>query len=595
MTFKHTKFEDSPVMRSLEKVARERGLVKEPTVLEKIASRPANKKLDITPTSSMMDNIFKLTAGLRAKGLVKEAAELEQNYFNYKQAQTLYEAHKETGEDVVHSAHPKGSHKLEGVEGEEATFEDILDKHVKFLNMVEKKPTGKLSSSAHVLSEVKKALGQFVGEMPSGGVTGGGVSSTDQHSPAKNEMVQANADVQAAIAMATKGGGLTSIVQDWARGRAAIVTSAMTTLTPDTINDAKSAISAISRNLHPNALHNFLPEFLNKGISTDALWGVIDQKLNSAQAHCDAAIQHLAQAMAEEATKTSSVSRRMQQLMAIAQADPEALKKGKEAMVQALQLVDRGLGEFLNTYYGAALEQVKGGIDYSRKQIADKIQKIKDTGDGNFPTQLMNDISAQIVAAKDWVDKQRKFFSEGEGKFDDATWWRKFNYAASLVGQGQSMSWGAAQAINEGDLSGLAFHAAHISADEVMNTINISLVRPLTQIKNDLSGIDKEQIKSPKLKQVFPALLDDVSKAVSSAQAASGNIIKASDPNLRVIHPSKIAAAFGPPLDKDNRGVPIFAKVTDLNSFKAKCNYIVSIYQNYLKMIKQSVGTQNVS
>jgi hypothetical protein len=147
-------------MRSLEKVAQEKGLVKQPTVLEKIASRPAVKKLDVTPTSSMMDNIFKLSAGLRAQGLVKEAAELETNYFNFKQAQTLYEAHKEKGEDVIHSAHPKGSHKLEGVEGQEATFEDILDKHTKFLDMVGKKPTGKLESTAHILSEVKKALAQ---------------------------------------------------------------------------------------------------------------------------------------------------------------------------------------------------------------------------------------------------------------------------------------------------------------------------------------------------------------------------------------------------------------------------------------------------
>jgi hypothetical protein len=158
MTFKHIKFEDSSIMRSLERVAQEKGLVKPTTVLEKIASRSANKKLDVIPTSSMMDNIFKLTAGLRSQGLIKEAAELESNYFNYKQAQTLYEAHKEKGEDVIQFAHPKGSHKLEGVEGDEAIFEDILDKHVKFLKMIEKKPTGKLSSSAHILSEVKKAL-----------------------------------------------------------------------------------------------------------------------------------------------------------------------------------------------------------------------------------------------------------------------------------------------------------------------------------------------------------------------------------------------------------------------------------------------------
>lgn len=156
MTFKHMKFEDSPTMRALEKVAKEKGLVK-PETLEKKAS--VTKKADYTPTPNLMENILKLCAGLRTQGLAKEAAELETNFLNYKQAQTLYETSKEKGEDLVNDAHPKGSHKLEGVEGEEATFETILDQHLKHLQMIEKKPTGKLST-ASILKSVKKALGQ---------------------------------------------------------------------------------------------------------------------------------------------------------------------------------------------------------------------------------------------------------------------------------------------------------------------------------------------------------------------------------------------------------------------------------------------------
>lgn len=159
MTFKHIKFEDSPIMRSLEKVAKEKGLVKPESVLQKLASRPAVKKVDATPSTNLMENIFKLCEGLRSQGLVAEANELEVNYFQFKQAQTLYEAHKEKGEDLIHAAHPDGSHKLEGVEGDEACFEDILDQQVKTLQKIQKKPTGKLESNAHVLSEVKKALG----------------------------------------------------------------------------------------------------------------------------------------------------------------------------------------------------------------------------------------------------------------------------------------------------------------------------------------------------------------------------------------------------------------------------------------------------
>lgn len=156
MTFKHMKFEDSPTMRALEKVAKEKGLVK-PETLEKKAS--IAKKADYTPTPNLMENIFKLCAGLRTQGLVKEAAEIETNYLNYKQAQTLYETSTEKGDDLVDAAHPKGSHKLEGVAGEEAVVETIIDQHLKHLEMVNKKPTGKLSS-ASVLNAVKKVLGQ---------------------------------------------------------------------------------------------------------------------------------------------------------------------------------------------------------------------------------------------------------------------------------------------------------------------------------------------------------------------------------------------------------------------------------------------------
>jgi len=67
----------------LEKVAKEKGLVK-PESLEKKAA--LTKKADYTPTPDLMENIFKLCAGLRSNGLVKEANEIETNYLNYKKA-----------------------------------------------------------------------------------------------------------------------------------------------------------------------------------------------------------------------------------------------------------------------------------------------------------------------------------------------------------------------------------------------------------------------------------------------------------------------------------------------------------------------------
>lgn len=153
MTFKHVKFEDSIVMRSLEKVAKDKGLVKSDPL-----HKTASKTLDITPTDNLTDNVLRLCAGLRAQGLVKHADEVETNYLNFKCAQTLYETSKEEGDDLVHAAHPKGSHKLDGVDSDEATFEDILDGHLKMVQVLEKKPTGKLSS-AYYIKDVKTALG----------------------------------------------------------------------------------------------------------------------------------------------------------------------------------------------------------------------------------------------------------------------------------------------------------------------------------------------------------------------------------------------------------------------------------------------------
>ena len=153
MSFKND-FSSSEVMRSLEKIAQEKGLIK-PDPIKKTA---AAKKADFTPTSNLMENIFKLCAGLRTQGLEKVAMEVEMNYLNYKQAQTLYETSKEKGEDVIHAAHPDGSHKMENIDSDEATFEDILDKHTKMLQVIEKKPHGKLSSAAQILKAVKIAL-----------------------------------------------------------------------------------------------------------------------------------------------------------------------------------------------------------------------------------------------------------------------------------------------------------------------------------------------------------------------------------------------------------------------------------------------------
>jgi hypothetical protein len=152
MNFKHEKFDDSAVMRSLEKVAREKGWVE-----VKPITKSASNELNLSPSPNLVDNVMKLCAGLRQAGLERYALDVENKFVAFKQAATLYDTHGETGDDLIDAAHPKGSHKMEGLDN--AVFKTILDRHVDMINMIDKKPSGKLSTSEEVISAVKKALG----------------------------------------------------------------------------------------------------------------------------------------------------------------------------------------------------------------------------------------------------------------------------------------------------------------------------------------------------------------------------------------------------------------------------------------------------
>ena len=128
-------------MRSLVRVFQEKGLLKDEPI-----QKTAAPKFDLTPSGDLIDNLMKLCSGLRRSGFEKQAEELEGKFIQYKRANSLYNISGEDGEDLVHAAHPNGSHKMENIDSDEATFEDILDKHLKTLNVVNKQPTGKLAS-----------------------------------------------------------------------------------------------------------------------------------------------------------------------------------------------------------------------------------------------------------------------------------------------------------------------------------------------------------------------------------------------------------------------------------------------------------------
>jgi len=183
MTFKHTKFDESAIMRSFEKTARNKGLITDEPAVYGLVKQAASK-IDLKPTENLTLNIVKLCEGLRSKGFSKYANEIENKFMTYKRAETLYDVHNETGDDVVDQAHPDGSHKLEGVDGD-STFETILDQHEMIKKIVDKNPTGKLSNNKDILRAVKVALGQ------SGA---GGASPVEQTELDKKEEVSSEQD-----------------------------------------------------------------------------------------------------------------------------------------------------------------------------------------------------------------------------------------------------------------------------------------------------------------------------------------------------------------------------------------------------------------
>jgi len=173
MTFKHITFGESPVMRSLEKVAMERGMF-EPDPVVKEASV---EKL-YEPTESLLNDMFLLANGLRENGFIVEADALEDKILEHKQAAKAAEkAVKDQGEKMLDDAHPEGDVEVAPSQsgyGKMLTQKTTQDEIKKIIN---KMPTGKLANKqaqlgAHILAPkvgyemavaFGKAMGPYVG------------------------------------------------------------------------------------------------------------------------------------------------------------------------------------------------------------------------------------------------------------------------------------------------------------------------------------------------------------------------------------------------------------------------------------------------
>jgi hypothetical protein len=153
MTFRTADFQNSATLRSLQRLALEKGLIK--PELKKEASAPVAQSSEI-----FGENLVSFCTQLRNQGFDKHADELELKYLMMKQAQTaqFYDITGEKGSDLVEFAHPDGNKKLDKDWDQLGEIETILDRQKQLREIVNKQPTGKLDpKTAAALIRVKVA------------------------------------------------------------------------------------------------------------------------------------------------------------------------------------------------------------------------------------------------------------------------------------------------------------------------------------------------------------------------------------------------------------------------------------------------------
>ena len=155
MTYKNTTFDQSPTMLSLEKIAAEKGWLK---------NDPIKKEAKKKSPEDLLGNLVVLCEKLRENGFNNYARDLESKFLLMKTAaskDSCYDVTNETGEDVIENAHQDGSVKLDKKWSDDGIVETVLDQHKKVLDVIKKMPKGKLSSK-NIINAVKIVLAEDV-------------------------------------------------------------------------------------------------------------------------------------------------------------------------------------------------------------------------------------------------------------------------------------------------------------------------------------------------------------------------------------------------------------------------------------------------
>lgn len=179
----------SEIFSEFKKVAEEKGLS---SSVDKAVERLQAEK-ELNPSFDLMQDFYKLTAGLKNAGYVKEAEELETKFFLYKNAQThLYRVHDEDGDDILEFAHPDGDAKVENAKNNYGDVETLISQHQKTVEVAHKSPTGK-NTTAAILNQAAQALGfKFAQTDPGAGAPIGSTPVSPDAKRAENQQIASN-------------------------------------------------------------------------------------------------------------------------------------------------------------------------------------------------------------------------------------------------------------------------------------------------------------------------------------------------------------------------------------------------------------------
>lgn len=133
MTNRHIDFYDSPTMRELARISKEKGFITEAPLM-KCASTEEDHFI---PSDNLFVDLTRLAGGLRDRGMDRQAERLEGLIVQYKVAEMAVAA------SMLEDYHPEGSNELCEAEDDLGTVETKDLQQKKDLEVAEKDPTGK--------------------------------------------------------------------------------------------------------------------------------------------------------------------------------------------------------------------------------------------------------------------------------------------------------------------------------------------------------------------------------------------------------------------------------------------------------------------